>query len=523
MTQPISPPEISGRTAAQLERGAAQPQPASRSLPPPAWLILALFALAALLLRLPGIDKSIWLDEAFTLQEVYAANFFQTARTSDHPPLYSLLLRGWAALGAGEAFLRLPSVLFGAATVLVLVLLLLRYSRSAAVVGGAMAVLSPSLLHFSQEIRGYALLMLFTALALLFADRLQRHPQQAWAYLGLSASLAGASVTHLVGIFLVPALAAFLACHYRRFTRRSLLPLALAFSAPVLLFAGYYLFFLSPIVRARSQADWGYTGLTAEVILFSLLYLIGFFSFIQPLPALMGGQALGLANPVGIVLFIALLLLITSILTGSWRRGFPFFPAALVYWGGMLAYSLVFGVVILNERTVMPGLIPLIAFVALQLTGAPNATRTRIAYGALGVLCLAGLLNWLSFSAFSPAEDWRSLSAELSASYQPGDTVLLFPGYAQAALAYYTPRIHSSGLIPIATDPSRSPQQAADITSQLASQAKNTGRAFFIYREDANALADPSVYPALRAALEKQFGPPTTWQAGRLALHRYGE
>ena len=105
------------------------------------WIFLLLLALG---LRLVGLSKSIWMDEAFTLQEVFSQNFLQAVRSSDHLMLYPLLVRGWSFFGTGEAFLRLPSVLFGTATVLLLMLTLDLKDRRAAVLVGLMAAFSPS-------------------------------------------------------------------------------------------------------------------------------------------------------------------------------------------------------------------------------------------------------------------------------------------------------------------------------------------------------------------------------------------
>src|ERR1700687_2056703 len=79
----------------------------------------AILALAAML-RLLGLNKGIWLDEFSSISIAQADPFWPALASYDHPPLYFLLLRGWCSVNNAESFLRLPSVLCGVATVIVL-------------------------------------------------------------------------------------------------------------------------------------------------------------------------------------------------------------------------------------------------------------------------------------------------------------------------------------------------------------------------------------------------------------------
>ena len=101
-----------------------------------------------------------------------------------------------------EAFLRIPSVVFGVATVGIIVKDLQGRSRLAALLAGIMAIVSPILLSASQEIRDYALLALLTALACYCANKLVQSPGLKLAGAGLSLSLTAALSTHLLGVFL---------------------------------------------------------------------------------------------------------------------------------------------------------------------------------------------------------------------------------------------------------------------------------------------------------------------------------
>lgn len=83
-------------------------------------LIIALF------LRLVNLNQSLWLDEAvqaITAQK--SLSFIAEEIKGDfHPPLYHILMHFWVRIfGSSEIALRLPSVLFGVGTVLIVYLI----------------------------------------------------------------------------------------------------------------------------------------------------------------------------------------------------------------------------------------------------------------------------------------------------------------------------------------------------------------------------------------------------------------
>ena len=114
------------------------------------WLLFAL-ALALRLYRLG--DESLWVDEGNSLRD--AAGLTAHGR---YRPLYYLVLAAWQHLGTGEAWLRVPSVLFGAGAVALLFLAARRLAgaRIATVAALLMTFAIPELDH-SQEVRMYAM------------------------------------------------------------------------------------------------------------------------------------------------------------------------------------------------------------------------------------------------------------------------------------------------------------------------------------------------------------------------------
>jgi mannosyltransferase len=108
------------------------------------------------------------LENAYIGQDLRASDVFGNLQG----PAVSLLMHGWAAISSNEAFLRIPFAIAGALTVIAAFLL----ARHAVGLWTALntaffLALSPMLLWYSQEIRGYAFVLLFTAMMTYFLLR----------------------------------------------------------------------------------------------------------------------------------------------------------------------------------------------------------------------------------------------------------------------------------------------------------------------------------------------------------------
>jgi hypothetical protein len=194
---------------------------------------LAFFAGAlvlALLVRIPGLGRSLWYDELFTL--VHFADTLPHAlfaqRQANNHPLASLL--AWTVRAAGDdpRLLRAPSVLLGVLGVLAVGWLVRQRSGpGAAVAAMLLAAFHPAHVAYSQEVRGYAALLLAAPLvAGLALDG--RRPRL------LALAVALGLFAHLSLVVLVLALAA-LAAHER--AARTLVALSAGTLAALLLYA----------------------------------------------------------------------------------------------------------------------------------------------------------------------------------------------------------------------------------------------------------------------------------------------
>ncbi len=172
------------------------------------WFVAAL-TVAGAALRFATLDvQSFWLDEVVTADLVDRSLGGMLSAIPDSestPPLYYILAWGWTKLfGDAEVGLRSFSALVGTATIPVV----WAAARSLTtprigVVVAALAATNPLLVHYSQEARSYALLVLLGAAALLFFARLLENGGSRAALVGWALAAALALATHYYAVFLV--------------------------------------------------------------------------------------------------------------------------------------------------------------------------------------------------------------------------------------------------------------------------------------------------------------------------------
>lgn len=122
---------------------------------------MQLILLVALLLRLPLLGQSLWLDEAIQAQALMGklGPIMQYALADFQPPLYHFLLLAWTKIaGFSEIALRTPSLLAGVATVYFVTKIgELLGGKKLALLAGLLTATNPLLIYYSQEGRTYAL------------------------------------------------------------------------------------------------------------------------------------------------------------------------------------------------------------------------------------------------------------------------------------------------------------------------------------------------------------------------------
>jgi|GEM_PF-4397869 len=179
------------------------------------YLILALLMVLAAAVRLFWLDHPhLWMDEIFTwvyTRESYA-HHFALSRTSDlHPPLHTVMLKGWISLfGESRVAMRMLSVLFGVFT-LPAIYLIARYRTNPriAVIACLFLALNPMNVHYSREARAYAALSFFLLWAIYFflalvRERQSRTGNTGWLFAGFAVCLAMTFHLHYLSVLFFP-------------------------------------------------------------------------------------------------------------------------------------------------------------------------------------------------------------------------------------------------------------------------------------------------------------------------------
>lgn len=121
-----------------------------------------LILLLALVLRLISINQSLWLDEATTalVAQMSLTDIFTKFLPADfHPPFYYFLMKGWGGVfGFSEVSLRIPSIIFGVATIYFIYLIAKKiFDTKTAWTASLISATSGLLIYYSQEARMYSL------------------------------------------------------------------------------------------------------------------------------------------------------------------------------------------------------------------------------------------------------------------------------------------------------------------------------------------------------------------------------
>ena len=143
-------------------------------------LIVLLIGLTARLLHIES--QPFWLDEALTYQRIHLGidGLIADSFSNRHMPSYFLMLQLFSQFDSANAWLRIPSALFGAMSAGMVFVIARRIGgRSAAIVAGLLMALSPLQVQYGQEARSYTLVTLLITIALWGLVRLAQNPARA--------------------------------------------------------------------------------------------------------------------------------------------------------------------------------------------------------------------------------------------------------------------------------------------------------------------------------------------------------
>ena len=146
-------------------------------------LIISLITILGLVLRILGIDKDggLWNDEyvSWSIAVIpIGKEFFRGILAQCHMPLYCFYLKFFNLISSNDTFLRYTSVLPGIISIPVMYLAGKEKSKFCGYMCALFTALSSLLVYYSQEVRFYSLLFLFSALSVYFTLRTVKKPRK---------------------------------------------------------------------------------------------------------------------------------------------------------------------------------------------------------------------------------------------------------------------------------------------------------------------------------------------------------
>jgi hypothetical protein len=464
--------------------------------------LITILVCLGLALRLVGLTKGIWLDEFSSIAKISQGDLIANLRGYDHPPLYFVFLKLWYLVNTSEPFLRLFSVIWGVGTIIVVIKWIGGYSPLAGIISGICCAFMPAMLRFSQEIRGYSLLLFATALSFYFASQIAKNPNKRSHYIGLTAGLTAAVATHLVGVMLLPTIFLFLLLSMPSRQKHNVLPIILCLVIPSVVFVGEYYFFMPAGVRARTAETWWMPPVTIDLIGFVASYLLGASSLSWTLTLV---QKYGpmIAVPLMAVLFSSFMFFLGSLWVGNWRRSFPLFAAAATYCLLLIGFSFL-KAPIFGERTALPALIPLIGFMGVQAATIKSPKIYMISCAALLIISMNSIVVWTAHQAWMPYEHTREIAQTLQQRRQPHDVVIFYPSYFSGPIRYYDPELPMEDQICLKPEASFGEIEGIIKTIQKASPSA----VFLVVRNDLSVKKAFITYQHLQEVLSSEIGSP---------------
>lgn len=170
-------------------------------------LWITLITILATILRLISLDKSggLWNDEyiSWSIANIPLGKAFLKGVASQcHMPLYYLYLKVFTHISNNDFFLRFSSVIPSIISIPIMYLVGRNKSKLCGYLCAMFVATSSFLIYFSQEVRLYSLLFLFSAIALLFTFNTITNPNKK-NLTGLIISNLLILITHTIGFVFV--------------------------------------------------------------------------------------------------------------------------------------------------------------------------------------------------------------------------------------------------------------------------------------------------------------------------------
>lgn len=405
----------------------------------PFWA-LGLVLAVALVLRLPGYQESVWIDELYT-SRIYTGQtivLLKTLYSDIHPPAYFLFIHFWNRLfGDGEIMLRLPALLAGLVSIALCArLVATRLGSGAGLTAAGLLAMSPVHIWYSQEARPYSAGVCLVLAALVCRDAWIARPAATLPGIGFALALLGAVFLHYyLAVFGV--LFAALALIGKRGPWRRLFAICAAIG---LLLAGYMAAKLhfSEVPTSKGYLR-GFDGPEAWKLFFEWFMTGRALSPVER-PPLGGGWPLLVLQALAVPIF----------LRGAWRLVAHGGGILLLAMGALPAFLCVLNLAGLDqtyiERSALPSLPLFACTLAAGLTGWRQPRVQAISIGVAGAAAALVLTAYFqrgdAWTVYKANPDWRSAASWVGAKVDAGWEGDMDSDYiSPTGLSYYDPRL----------------------------------------------------------------------------------
>jgi mannosyltransferase len=354
---------------------------------------------------------SFWMDESLTALEI---QWSYDRALDGYYWLYYSIEKPWAALaGSSEAALRFPSVLGTMLACALLVALGRRlFDRRVALVAGVLLALNPFVVKWSQQARGYTLLLAVSLVAILLLLRaLERGTRGAWALYGLAFS--AVIVWHPpAGVVLAPTHILLVSQRRERLVPHG---------------------FVAVLVIMALGVPWA-----AQIAMRSIGEGVAMNWLTFPTPEVAAHALLDVSGAAGVGLLLALVGLWALHRAGDVDRAY--WLATWAFTPFVVALLISVARPIFLDRYLIVASPPFALLAAVAILGVGARARAAL---VVAVVAAAGIGLWQWYSTDEGnwrGEDWRSAVHTVLGRQAEADAVVVVPWAAHAAAEYYGAR-----------------------------------------------------------------------------------
>ena len=438
-------------------------------------------------LRFTGLNRqSLWFDEIDVVVRAQRplGDVLRTfTAVGENGPLYNLLLALWIRLaGISETAVRFPSAVAGVAAIPLLYLLGRRLAGPATgLFAAGLLAISPYHVWYSQEAKMYAILVLLAlGSTYCLVEALDSNRAAWWAAYAIVTTLM--FYTHVASVLVFVGQALYVIANRRawRGRERGWLAAAAALTLPYIPIALWSLRVVSGDV-ATWQPD---VGLWDATRILGVKFAVN--------------RADPIVEQRAALLFVALaavgaVALARRLVRPRWWLLLTL--GAIVPVAGLYVVSLRQSV--FSDRYAIVALPPYLLLVA---AGATWLIRGRRAW-PVGLLAIAALIafTWtplrdVNRSAIAQKEDWRSAYADVASRAQPGDAIIVHPGYLITTHTYYAQRESRLAPYPVVTIPTFKVQWLTEplMVQMIREQAPGATRFWLVESPDRVLAEDPA-------------------------------